>query len=144
MTNEYVARWDALATDDFFTYSLGVSTITLSRFASDRIYWSVGFDREITLFASAPVVLTPHRYRGFCPLVVAASCEWEFAAYTVTSDSSVVYYELIPCSKYLPSGLLLPMAYGCYYQYAGGSMLPSVLDRLFAVVVLAVYPGGLT
>lgn len=142
MTNEYVARWDAAITDDFLVYSLGVSTITLPVPASDCVYWSVGSDREITLSASAAVSLTPHRFRGFRPLVVTASSEWELIAYTVSSDSCVIYYELVPRLKYLPSGLLLPMAYGCYYQYAGGSMLPSILDRLFAVSVLSVYLGS--
>jgi hypothetical protein len=143
MTNEYAARWDAAITDEFLTYSFGVSTITLPVSASDRVYWSVGSDREITLSASTAVALAPHRFRGFRPLLVTASREWEFIAYTVSSDSCVVYYELMPRLKYLPSGLLLPMAYGCYYQYAGGSMLPSILDRLFAVSVLSVYPGSM-
>jgi hypothetical protein len=143
MTNEYATRWDAAPTDEFLTYSLGVSTITLPVSASDRLYWSVGSDREITFTASAAVALTPHRFRGFRPLVVTASREWELIAYTVSSDSCVIYYELLPRLKYLPSGLLLPMAYGSYYQYASGSMLSSTLDRLFAVSVLAVYPGSI-
>ena len=143
MTNEYVARWDAVIDDEILTYSFGVSTITLPLCMSDRLYWSVGFDREVTLTASAAVALTPHRFRGFRPLVGTASREWELIAYTVNSDSCVIYYEMIPRLKYLPSGVLLPMAYGSYHQYASGSMLSSILDRLFAVSVLVVYPGAI-
>lgn len=142
MTNEFVSRWDAAASDEYLVFSLGVSTVTLPVAMTDRLFWSVGCDREITLCASAPVALTPHRFRGFRPLVVTASREWELIAYTVTSDTCVVYFEMLPRLKYLPSGLLLPMAYGCYYQYAAGSVLSSVVDRVFGVVTLGVYPGS--
>lgn len=144
MTNQFVLCWDNVVGDEILEYQFGCSVVTLPVCISDRIFWSVNKEAEVSLFASVPVVLAPMRFNGFRPLVATSTHEWELIVYTITVDTCTVYFEMLPRLKGLPAGLLLPMAYGAYYTYRSSSIiLSSVLQRIFNMQTLEVYQGSI-